>query len=230
MLQEGEDPALAQPVTENLNAVLQLLEYSAVRWARLGEGGVKRWSRLRDVCLPAKRQVAELFMDAAHQAHWSSVHCRLPIMPLSLPAPQIEELSLTGNQRRSDMLRRRLRFKAGDSLTNSTWLEGSMGGGAKGRGAGSSASSAASAAGAEIIDCRSECAFFAAVCIEADCCSRLNMYIARAGGHPNAVQFIRRTAPLCIPPPLAGGCRNGELLVTLKPMEVRTFNLLYKPY
>lgn len=122
LYQEGEDPALAQPVTENLNAVLQLLEYSA-----------------------------------------------------------IEELSLSGNQRRSDMLRRRLRFKAGDSLTNSTWLEGSMGGGAKGRGAGSSASSAASAAGVEIIDCRS-------------------------------------------------GCRNGELLVTLKPMEVRTFNLLYKPY
>lgn len=40
-VQEGEDPALAQPVTENLNAVLQLLEYSAVSWARLGEGGVK---------------------------------------------------------------------------------------------------------------------------------------------------------------------------------------------
>ena len=30
-LQEGEDPALAKPVTENLNAVLQLLQYSAVR-------------------------------------------------------------------------------------------------------------------------------------------------------------------------------------------------------
>lgn len=39
--QEGEDPSLAKPVTENLNAVLQLLEYSAVSWARLGEGGVK---------------------------------------------------------------------------------------------------------------------------------------------------------------------------------------------
>lgn len=99
-------------------------------------------------------------------------------LPLLLPAPQIEELSLSGNQRRSDMLRRRLRFKAGDSLTNSTWLEGGMGGGATFRGAGSSASSAASAAGAaelagaEIIDCRSECACSADVCIEADCCSR----------------------------------------------------------
>ena len=29
--QKGEDPALAQPVTENLNAVLQLLQYHAVR-------------------------------------------------------------------------------------------------------------------------------------------------------------------------------------------------------
>lgn len=37
-VQEGEDPALAQPVTENLNAVLQLLEYNAVRLGHVGWG------------------------------------------------------------------------------------------------------------------------------------------------------------------------------------------------
>ncbi|KAI7839210.1 hypothetical protein COHA_007023 [Chlorella ohadii] len=90
---------------------------------------------------------------------------------------RIEELSLSGNQHRSNMLRRRLRFKAGDSLTNSTWLEGGAAAGAAG-GSGDSSSGSGGAtaagtaelAGAEIIDCRS-------------------------------------------------GCRNGELLVTLKPME-----------
>ena len=31
LLQEGEHPTLSRPITENLNAVLQLLQYSAVR-------------------------------------------------------------------------------------------------------------------------------------------------------------------------------------------------------
>lgn len=53
------------------------------------------------------------------------------------------------------MLRRRLRFQAGDSLTNSSWVEGSMGGSGRGRG-GDGAVPAEQLAGAEIIDCRSE--------------------------------------------------------------------------
>jgi hypothetical protein len=39
-----------------------------------------------------------------------------------------------------------------------------------------------------------------------------------------------RTRALCPPFALAAGCSNGELLVTLKPMEVRTFELVYRPY
>ena len=50
------------------------------------------------------------------------------------------------------MLRRRLRFKAGDSLTNSTWLEGSGGVGSNSSGG----ATAAELAGAELIDCRGE--------------------------------------------------------------------------
>lgn len=78
-------------------------------------------------------------------------------------SPQIEELSLSGNQRRSDMLRRRLRFKAGESLTNTSWVDASSGGGGSARSTsrssgGASAAEAAELAGAEIIDCRSECA------------------------------------------------------------------------
>lgn len=43
-LQEGEDPALAKPVIENLNAVLQLLEYQAVRGACRGRR--RTWGQL----------------------------------------------------------------------------------------------------------------------------------------------------------------------------------------
>ena len=55
--------------------------------------------------------------------------------------------------------------------------------------------------------------------------------VYRQGWRPSQSRAIHSTPrPSLHPSPPAGGCRNGELLVTLKPMEVRTFNLLYKPY
>lgn len=131
LYQAGEDPGLSQPTTENLNAMLQLLHYQAIR-----------------------------------------------------------ELSLSGNQLRSDMQRRRLRFDAGDSLSNGTvWMSNGAGEGGSGAGALPGVATAGAAgeeedarlrAGAQVIDCSS-------------------------------------------------GCSNGELLVTLQPMEVRTFELIYRP-
>lgn len=110
LYQEGEDPALARPIVENLNAVLQLFEYREVR-----------------------------------------------------------ELSLSANQLRSEV--RRQRFKAG------TALDGGGGSGA-----------------------------------------RRGRALALAG------EESQGAAVLC-----TRGCADGELLVTLRPMEVRTFELVYRP-
>ena len=203
-MQEGEHPALSRPITENLNAVLQLLQYSAVR-ACLQVGG-------QSVAVLVRLPLVILAAD------WPPTSCvRL----------QISELSLSGNQMRADMQRRRLRFQAGDSLSNSTWTDGSGGGGGGGGGAavdGRSSSDegelARLRAGAEIIDCRSEWA---------GCCSAV----------ADAVAWVKPWAASCglqpcdsHPPRLlpAGGCVDGELLVTLKPMEIRTFELRYRPY
>lgn len=122
LYQEGEDPGLSRPITENLNAVLQLLQYR-----------------------------------------------------------EIHELSLSGNQLRSDMLRERLRFEAGDSLTNDSWPGAGPAGGLHPAQELDTGEMARLQEGAQVIDCSS-------------------------------------------------GCSNGELLVTLKPMEVRTFQLIYRPY
>lgn len=54
---------------------------------------------------------------------------------------------------RADMQRGRLRFQAGDSLTNGTWTDGGSA-----SGAGDGGKLARMRAGAEIIDCRSELA------------------------------------------------------------------------
>jgi hypothetical protein len=68
---------------------------------------------------------------------------------------QISELSLSGNQMRADMQRGRLRFQAGDSLTNSTRIDGCSGGSDGGAGV-DGGELGRLRAGAEIIDCRSE--------------------------------------------------------------------------
>ncbi|KAL4419672.1 hypothetical protein ABPG75_006770 [Micractinium tetrahymenae] len=123
LYQEGEDPSLCRPITENLSAVLQLLQYQEVR-----------------------------------------------------------ELSLSVNQLRTDMEQRRLRFEAGDSLGSHAGSGGSRGSSSLLPGVGASdAELERLRAGARIIDCRDDCS-------------------------------------------------NGELLVPLQPMEIRTFELLYRPY
>lgn len=77
-----------------------------------------------------------------------------PLSPASHPRRQVRELSLTGNQLRADAERRRLRFAAGDSLTDPAWLESSLGSGG-GRTAGSGAAQREPRGEAiEAIDCR----------------------------------------------------------------------------
>ena len=146
-MQEGEDAALAKPVTENLNAVLQLLQYDAVR-ARCCS-----WH-----CVGIARGTAQPTPA-------------LVTLPSYLAlAAQVRELSLSGNQLRSDMLRRRLRFRAGDSLTNSTWAAGTgLGSGdqASGKGREGEAEGAA-LVGVEVIDCRSESGL---PCWQGACCT-----------------------------------------------------------
>lgn len=120
---------------------------------------------------------------------------------------QIQELSLSGNQLRADMQRRRLRFPAGDSLDQTGRVASGMGEAGQGV---ADADVATLRASAEVIDCQSKLA----VCARAQLVRRMKQLV--------------HTLALHIEP--AGGCRNGELLVTMQPMEVRTFELLYKPY
>ncbi|KAL4437798.1 hypothetical protein ABPG77_005710 [Micractinium sp. CCAP 211/92] len=114
--EEDEGPGLSSPITENLNAVLQLLQYQEVR-----------------------------------------------------------ELSLSANQLRSQMQQDRLRFEAGNSLGISTGL------GLRTAASRNGTELARLRAGAHLIDCREDCV-------------------------------------------------SGQLLITLQPMEIRTFELLYRPY
>lgn len=127
-MQEGEDATLAKPATEDLNAVLQLLEYNAVG---------TRWRRAALAAPLAPRPRA-------------GCDCR---PPTAIPS-QIQELSLSGNQLRAGMLRRRLRFRVGDTL-NSAGLED--GGAREALHGVQDTDLAALRASAEVVDCKSEC-------------------------------------------------------------------------
>lgn len=126
-MQEGEDPGLSRPITENLNAVLQLLQY-------------------REVCAPAGRQSAVPLPNT----------CMLSVFPTVAARLQIHELSLSGNQLRSDMLRERLRFEAGDSLTNDSWPGAGPAGGLHPAQELDTGEMARLQEGAQVIDCSSE--------------------------------------------------------------------------
>jgi hypothetical protein len=162
-LQEGEDPVLSHPITENLNAVLQLLQYREVGGGRGGVGGeIHRQKGVKSAYVPVVRW--------QHQHPALACLCGLFSPPTTCCALQVRELSLSANQLRSEMESRRLRFAPGDSLTNSSWLD--AGGGPGGAGQLRSASEMRGRAdlpakieaaelqrlraGAEIIDCRGE--------------------------------------------------------------------------
>lgn len=199
--QEGEHPSLAKPVTENLNAVLQLLQYSEV----LGAGHFAASGAPNADAMP------------------SPCHCATFAVTRPTLAPrQVRELSLSGNQLRSEALQRRLRFQAGDSLTNSSWLEGPAGGGVAEQDDVDEGVAALRAA-AEVIDCSSECLGLRGSGEGGDGCQVTWVAAEQERIGSNALATWR------LLPVRAGGCRNGELLVTLKPMEVRTFELVYRP-
>ncbi len=150
--------------------------------------------------------------------------------PTSTPsALQVRELSLSANQLRSQMQQDRLRFEAGDSLGGSTGL------GLRSAASRNDTELARLRAGAHLIDCRGEKGRDknGLLVSKRSALMQLARQIATTSSVVSSVmcRLLSTTRLIAIFMLCAAeDCVSGQLLITLQPMEIRTFELLYRPY
>lgn len=150
--------------------------------------------------------------------------------PTSTPsALQVRELSLSANQLRFQMQQDRLRFEAGDSLGISTGL------GLRTAASRNDTELARMRAGAHLIDCRGEKGRDkdGLLVSKRSALMQLARQIATTSSVVSSVmcRLVSTTRLIAIFMLCAAeDCVSGQLLITLQPMEIRTFELLYRPY